>query len=1105
MFKRLFSAIIAMVLISGFAYAQGVTTASISGTVYDSEGLPVVSAKIKVVHEPTGTVSGAISSKKGKYNIVGLRVGGPYIVSVNMTGYDPYQTMIPNLALNQNYNLDINLSQKGYKTDEIQVVGKKNEIISSERTGASQLVNEVDIKNLPTIARSIHDYSRLSPLIVSSTSDGSNVGGRNSKYNNIQVDGAGMSDAFGLSSAGTPGGQAGAEPLSLDVIQEFQVAISPFDVRQGGFTGGLINAITRSGSNYYKGSVYFFGRNQDLVGKSPIESNVINYGTDGKPKDTVKKRLAYPDYKDFTIGGRLGGPIVNNKLFFFANGEYKSRTEPQLIGLHGESGSNVFDVERDTLQKIINIAKQKYNYNPGSYDDYTREVGDMKLFLRLDYNYSDQTRITLRHNFVNANQDNAVSRSRSFFAYDGLEYIFRSMQNQTVLQVNSVLTNSMANEFRLAYTAIRDERDFQSSPFPYVTIEGLGGDARSTVGFGVERFSQANALNQDLVELTNNLNIFEGDHVITIGTSNQFMHFDNLFVQDKFGFYNFKSIADFEAGKASQYAYSYLLDGGKPRANFSYMQLSLYAQDEWNILPGLKLTGGIRYDQFLFLDDPTNNPKFETAFADKGLKTSEMPSPWSISPRIGFNYDVFGNKELQLRGGIGTFTGKTPGVWLSNQYANTGMDYGRVDTRSNVPTFSADPNKQPTPGIDTTLSAIKTSEVNMTDPDFKMPSILRLNLGADYQITDGLVATIELIYGKTLSDVLYQNINLKDSLTNNSRVMAIDGRPMYLRNNVVGKDFTRVIYLTNTDKGDQFSATFQVQKPYGQGFLPNLSANFAYTYSMARDVNSATSSRAISNWQYNHVKDPNDPDLTTSLFAIPHRILANVSYTFEYAGGFQSILGLFYEGRSGSPFSMLYYTNSSFKFDAAKVVDITVKDANNDDIWGNDLIYVPNSLQLKDGVWQDDKFILTNGNSKWGLAPGDSIMIAEAFEKLINSFDELKDQRGKVHERYSLTQPWRHQLDFRFTQVFPSFAGNKVELTFDVLNVLNLINPDWGHSKYVSNNAYSLLQFEGYDKATGKIRASYKPNYRGIEKDDIFETSDFWSRWQMQIGARISF
>ncbi|HOQ49991.1 MAG TPA: hypothetical protein PLV01_09205, partial [Candidatus Kapabacteria bacterium] len=385
---------------------------------------------------------------------------------------------------------------------------------------------------------------------------------------------------------------------------------------------------------------------------------------------------------------------------------------------------------------------------------------------------------------------------------------------------------------------------------------------------------------------------------------------------------------------------------------------------------------------------------------------------------------------------------------------------------SNVPAFEPDPKNQPKP------EPVNTTEVNITDKNFKMPQILRFNVAVDQQLTEGLIGTIEFIYGKSINEVLFKNILLIDSVDNSgNRVTAIDGRPLYLRYNknpvLVSNDYTNVIYMTNTNKGDQLSISAQLQKPFNQGILPNLSANFAYTYSLVRDVNSATSSRAISNWMYNPAPDPNNPKLSTSLFSIPHRVLANVSYRYEYYKNADITVGLFYEGRSGSPLSFLYYTQSNITWDRDVLIDTRVRDANNDNVWGNDLCYIPNKLSFENGLWQDDKMILVNGDQTYTAPDGTQMKYVEALEKFLSDWDGLK--RGKIMDRNSLNQPWRHQVDLRVSWEIPTISRQKVELTLDILNVLNLLNREWGHVKYVSNGTYSLMRFEGYDKS-GKIR-----------------------------------
>ncbi|MGE5480448.1 MAG: TonB-dependent receptor [Chloroflexota bacterium] len=1100
----------ALFLIPSIAFSQGVTTAAMNGLVADDVGKPLAGATVQATHIPTGTRSGAVTNSAGRYNIRGLRPGGPYSVVVTMVGFARQQKDNIMLSLDENLKLDFTLTESGVQLQAVTVTATRSDVINTNRTGSAQLIAQSEIESLPTIARSLHDYSRLSPQIISSTSEGSNVSGRNSKYNNIQVDGAVMSDAFGLNTSGTPGGAANAEPISLDAIQEFQVAIAPFDVRQGGFTGGLINAITRGGTNFYHGSAYVFRRDESLIAKSPVESwDVRDRNGNGiiEKSDSIKKRAPYPDFDETTVGGSVGGKIIADKLFFFANGEYRGRSDPQVLGIQDPAAANNFDVPLDSIRAIQAIARNTYNYDPGSIDPYTRTSGDVKLFMRLDYNLSNRHRLTLRHNYVDARQDNSVTRSRFFFSFEGQEYVYRSRQNQSVLQLNSVFGHEFANEFRAAATFIRDKRDYQSNPFPAVTIQNLGDDARYSIGLGVDRFSQANAIDQDIIEITDNFTWFagnfHGDHVVTLGTTNQFVTFDNLFAQDIFGSYTFASVEDFAAGKPSSYSLSYLRDGGKPRAKYGYAQLAFYAQDEWGILDNFRLTFGVRGDIFTFNDTPTENPTFAQFFP--GLHTSEMPSPASVSPRMGFNWDVRGDKTLQARGGVGYFAGRTPGVWIGNQFSNTGMDYYRINlgSRDKLPQFNPDPYRQPTQETDSTLKLVKTTEVNITDPDFQMPQLLRADVAADYQLSPGFYATVEFIYGKTIYDVLIKNVNLLPmTAPGGGRLVSIDGRPMYNgKNTVSSNDFTGVYELTNSRKGYQSSVSIQLQKPFRQGFLPEMSLNFAYVYSQAKDVNSATSSRAVSNWQFNHVVDPNDPELSTSLFEIPHRIMGSIAYQFKYGenwfGGdaWATTLGLYYEGRSGSPYSFLYYTRSNYKFASAPVQDANVRDANNDDIWGNDLVYIPTGPQ-------DDKVILVAPDEANPGAWTSQAGWAE-LESFLNSVDGL--ERGRIMKRFSLRQPWRDQLDFRLTQDIPTVKGQKFQVTLDVMNVLNLLDKDWGKQKYVSNSAYSLFEFRGYDRDTGRMRIAYVPNSRGNTEDDIFETSDFWSRWQMQLGLRYTF
>ncbi len=1071
-----------MLVLSTNAFAQSSTTAAINGLVTDAtNGDKLSGATVKLVHIPTGTKYGIKANASGRYNLIGLKVGGPYTFTVSYVGYDNYVKEITKLEIDQNLTLNIKMTQGGTMTSDVIVTAEKSAIINSNKTGAAQYVSQEDISNLPTMDRNIQDFARLSPSIVTGDNNGASVGGRNNRYNSIQIDGAIMNDAFGLSATGTPGGNADAQPISLDAIQEFQVSISPFDVRQGGFTGGSINAITRSGTNSYRGSAYYYGKNSSLVSSNPKE---------------------YPDFNDMTIGGRFGGPIIKDKLFFFANAEFRDREEPQnlVIDTIAQSGAiNQFFINPKQLSDLRDTIKNKYGFDPGNYSPYTKNIGDVKLFARLDFNLSDLHRLTIRHNFVNASSPRAVDRFSTTFSYSGQEYFARSMQNQTVLQLNSILDVNMANELRLSYTRLNDERDYGNNAFPSISIGLMGTDLNTKVQFGVERSSQANKLDQTIIEFADNFSLFSGDHSFTFGTSNQFYSFDNLFIQDYMGSWSFKDLNSFYNGVATRLQYTFSKDPNNPSpsAKFSYLQFGLYAQDVWSVLPNLKLTYGLRFDMYAFPESPIDNPDFAADFV--GMRTSELPSPVSLSPRVGFNWDVNDDKELQLRGGLGMFAGNTPGVWISNQFTNSGMIFSSVNLTSDIPTF--DPTNWK--NLRNQVSAIAKSEIAITNKDFKMPQVFRSNIAVDYHIGFGIIGTLELMYGKNVNEVMYKNLNMEYAVDDEGNQMrTIDGRNVYSNPyyNPKSNKFANVIEMSNTNKGYQFSFSAQLQKGFNEGVLPNMSFNVAYSTMRAKDLNSSTNSVALSNWQFNPTSDPNNPSLVTSNFQIDHRLMANVSYMYKWSEDIKTTIGLYYEGRSGSPFSFMFYTNSRSKYWDRNE---KIKDVNNDNFWSNDVVYIPGILSATNG-WSDDKMILVNGAEPDTLLKSGKTY-GELFEDFIGQFDQA--ERGKVSERNQFRSSWRHTLDLKITQAFSVF-DRRMEISLDIMNVLNLLNSDWGKSEYVLYGTSSLLEFVGFETPNdpnSRIKAAYYPNAKGNSKEVLYQQSDLMSRWRMQFGVRIFF
>ncbi|MDX1638165.1 MAG: TonB-dependent receptor [Balneolaceae bacterium] len=1059
--KRYLQVTLFLVLFPLLGFAQGTTSGSIEGTILDEENQPLPGANVVAIHEPTGSRYGTASRSNGRYTIKNVRVGGPYVIQVTFIGYNAQKKEIPNIELGETIELNFQLEEGQMSLDEISVTAEADPIFNADRTGAQTNISTQELESTPTISRSITDFNRLIPQ----SSGGNSFVGQNDRYNNILIDGATLNDVFGLGEA-TPGSQAGAEPISLDAIEELNVDIAPYDVTNNNFTGGQLNAVTRSGTNNYEGSVYFLGRNENFVGALPVE---------GAPDDE------FPEFGESFVGFRVGGPIIEDELFFFVNAELKRRNDPLNTGIQGSGAASVFPLGQSTFDEIKSIAMNQYGYDPGSVDLITQDQDNDKILAKLDWNINDDHKLTLRHNFVNARDDDGIGRSVESYDFSNRQYIFRSKQNSTVAELSSNLGNNIYNQARLVYTRIRDERDVQSEPFPEVTINTVDADGNDvTISMGIDRFSQANRLDQDLFEFTNNLTVINGDHELTLGTSNQLFFFENLFIQDFWGSYEFGSIQDFRDGDPSSYNYSYSKIPGTdmPIAEFSGLQFGLYAQDKWSVSDNFRLTYGLRADMPVFPDEPLYNPDVEDAFGYDTRNVASGNIMWS--PRLGFNYDTeLAGRLTQIRGGTGIFSGSPPYVWLSNQYSNTGADLARIDVTGNdTPQFSPDPDDQPQPGDGSGLSPISTTEVNLISDDFKFPQTWRTNLAVDHELPGNMTFTIEGIYSNAINDVVYENINLRRQSQTGP-----DGRPLYGTPGTflgflpfadfnspdrIDPRFTNALLLKNTSKGYQYSLTGQLEKQTDFG----LSGSVSYTFNEAKSVVNNTSSRAISNWQFQENFDINNPELGTSDFEVRHRILANLSYVFSFAERFQTTVSLIYEGSSGRPYSWIYFG-----------------DANGDGQAFNDLVYVPAS--------QDEVELV--GAS--GSDPRTDAEIWADMNAFIESQPSLREHRGEVVPRHNTRQPWRNVLDLRINQEIRTVGGQSLELTANVFNVLNLLNDEWGDIQFVQFQNETLFNFYGLNDE-GKPVIAFPQNY---ERDSAYNLSDLASRWQLQLGVRYNF
>ena len=1011
---------------TGVAVAQ--TTGSITGLVTDQQGGVLPGATVTATHDATGTSYEAAVGADGRYSILNVRVGS-YTITVHMDSFrDVTQPgMVVGLGAAKTVDFRLELAT----VQETITVTASSPVIDLNRAGTASSVSDETIEKLPTISRSLFDFARLSPFFVTGAvlnddPTSISVAGQNNRYNNIQIDGAVNNDLFGLSGSGTPGGQTEQQPISLDAIRELQLVVSPYDVRQGGFAGGGLNAVTVSGTNRLRGTVYYFGRDDGLVGKGPSGRKI---GT----------------FNEKQFGASAGGPIVQDKAFFFGNFEIGRRDRPSGVSVN--SSGQQFGHDAD-VQRFLDILKGRYSYDPtlggDPFGEFTRTTNNDKIFARGDFNIQSNHQLTVRHSYGKGRNDIGFPSTRLLYMPDNF-YQFRNTSNSTVAQLNSTF-GSMFNELRVTYQRIRDNRDGQTR-FPFVRVFLPDG---SSIRAGTENFSTANRLDQDVIELTNDLTWVRGTHTLTLGTHNEFFTFDNLFIRDNFGNYTFNSLDLFEQGLAQSFDYSFSATSDpQESSNFAVRQWGFYAGDQWRARPRFTLTYGVRVDLPTFPDKPTRNPLSEEIF---GLRTDTVPSPAMWSPRVGFNYAVRETGREQIRGGLGLFSGRTPYVWLSNQYGNTGIEFTRLSVFSNsnnrLP-FVAAPDNQPTtlPG-----ASVARNEIDLIDPDYVFPRLLRGNIGYDRELgLWGLVASAEMLFTSAVRDIKYQNLNLTPSTT-----VRPDGRPVYTR---VLTSLSDVIYLTNTNEGAQWNMAFKVDRPYRDGWLMSGS----YAYGRSKSIMDGTSSQAASNWGNVYVPgDPNNPPLATSVFEVRHRMTLSGSYDIRLPAGVTTTISAYYNAQTGRPYSMSYNNT----------------DVNGDGRTFNDLFYLPSGpddVELQGGTWAD-------------------------LDAFLNA-DPCGDDRGRIAPRNCAHAPWVNQLDLKLAVGVP-IGRTKAEFTLDFLNFLNMFDKNAGTVEYANFNELTFIQYRGVN-AAGKyiynIAGITSPTYQKFLRDDLR------SRWQAQFGARFRF
>ncbi len=1053
--RSIFTLCLAVALFVAPAALAQVTMGSIAGSVLtqqDGSALPGVT--IEAIHVPTGTRYSAISGGDGRYMIPNARVGGPYKITATLEGFKTAEIDGVEVRLGASSEIPVKMALAAV-AETITVTADVDPIVNPNRTGSSSAVSTTQIETLPTVNRSLQDFARTNPYFVVDSQDFSStrvmVAGRNNRYNTIQVDGAVNNDLFGLADTGTPGGQTDSQPISLEAISQIQLVVSPYDVRQGGFTGGGINAVTRSGTNDLQGSIFYSERKPSLVGDGPLDRPIANF-----------------DQKQY--GGRVGGRIIRDKLFFFASGEIGRKTAPTGVAADGSAPTNYNGSgtgSTPSASLVRDYLMSAYNFDPGSLGDYGAATDSDLALIKFDWSASQHHALSARYNYVKGSRDVAAERSSSKFRFDLAQYSIADKTSSTVLQLNSIFSANAFNEARVGYQTIRDTRDVPVI-FPSVEIGGTGSRS-GAINVGTERFSGANALDQDVLELTDDFTLLKGNHTFTFGTHNEFFDFKNLFLSEFYGYYYFKTLDDFKAGIVNEYRISFANgdDPSKP-TQFSVHQYGLYASDQWRVNNKLSLTYGVRFDKPDWVDTPDYNPVVDTSI---GFRTDSTPSDSVVvSPRIGFNWDPTGSATQQIRGGIGIFAGRTPYVWVSNAYGNTGIASTALACTGSCAagvTFNPDPYNQPHSG-----GAGSSFSVDLVDPDFKMPRIIRGTLGYDRELPWDIRGTAEFVYSQNQEDVYYYNVNRVQN-----GVSPLDGRPTYTK---VVTNIADAILLSNTSEGKEWVASLQLSKRIASHFM--VTGNYAHQN--AKSAFDGTSSRAISNWQFNHTKgDIFKPELSRGAFEIKDRF--NFGVTYDVATGpFTHTIGLYYNAQTGRPYSVMMGG-----------------DPNTDGYSTNDLLYVPsNGVILCPNTAKTPTAASPCGmNGTNPIAALDPSRWTTYLESL-----GVNPNAGRILDRYEFTEPMSRELDLHYELGLPQFVGVGTQITFDVQNLANLIDKDYGVVNYVSNQNFTSVVWQGTDSTT-KLPI-YRENFNGSTLPGRqYSIADNRSRWQARLGLRLNF
>ena len=1067
--------------------AQGVTTSSMSGFVTDQAGgAPLNDATVTATHLPTGSQYRALTRGRGNYTLPGMRVGGPYRLQVAMIGYQPVTRDSIYLSLGQTFQVDVQLQRQTVQLAEISVTGEEDRILNGGRTGAATFVTPEQVTAMPTIKRSTRDLTRLDPR-----SDGNfSFGGRNWLYNNISVDGSYFNNSFGLDDP-APGGQANAEPVPYDAVEQVQVSLAPFDVRQGGFTGANVNSVTRSGTNQIRGTIYTFYRSDALQGNEVSGSPVA----------------ANPSLSYIQSGFGFGGPLKRNRLFFYLNAEVERTEDPgsdfvASTGAQCGAASLPLGVSRvcsTTMDSIRTLMQSSYGYDTGPYQGYTWHTDNNKLLARVDwtlnandnlmfrYNYLDAKREQGPHPFVLSFNNTGRGPNSGSLPFRNSGYTINNNLHSLALELNLRRTR-WANRLFVSYNRFRDNRDPFSADFPTLEV-GEAGVQYTTVGH--EPFSIHNILSQDVIQLTDNVSFYRGNHTFDVGVNFESFKFFNSFNIFRHGFFigqmtpsTQQFIDQINPASPSFIDYTTSIGSGPYKGeNVHTGQFSFYVQDQLAMSPRFNLTAGLRVDMPMYFTDPVDNPYSRSlAAADENGNTeivdqSKLPGTAAmLSPRIGFNWNAAGDRRTQVRGGTGVFTGRVPFVWIGNVLSNPGFNPNIFPGAPQVP--------QGSPGDSSILQ--QSFDLNAVVEDFRWPQVWTTDLAIDQHLPWNLLGTFELIYTKDLNAVFMRNADLAAST---GTVGGPDGRPYFgacafgatcpsSSGSERNPDGAGIYVLDNTDEGSSLNISAQLRRNFG----PNASLMIGYNYLDAKNALKSTEIASVL-WQNQPVAgNPNQPGLSFSEFGQRHRIIGAFTYGFNLIGNNRTQVGLVAEFGQGNRFTAAGGNRYSFIYSG---------DVNGDAQAGNDLIYIPAAQgDIAFAPCPSGCGANTTAQQQW-----------DALNAFINQDSYLSSHRGQIAERMGALNPWYNTFDLRLLQDLQIASGTNrhgLQLSLDFLNVGNLISSDIGVRKVANPAATSPLRLVGWAAGVPQF------NFTGPTSTYI-DDPGLLSRWRIQVGVRYLF